>query len=86
MKLDFEQTKKILKESVENADTPLDMYIAFFDKIYEQGYKDGFSVIEDIKAEIEKMPNRNPSYTHTCDVVDREDVLDIIDEHIGGKE
>ena len=41
------------------------------------------SVIDDIKAEIRKMPNRNPSYTHTCDVVDREDVLDIIDKHIG---
>ena len=44
------------------------------------------SVIEDIKAEIRKMPNRNPSYTHTCDVVDREDVLEIIDKHISGKE
>ena len=43
-------------------------------------------VFEDIKAEIRKMPNRNPSYTHTCDVVDREDVLDIIDKHISGKE
>ena len=42
------------------------------------------SVLEDIKAEIEKMPNRNPSYTHTCDVVDREDVLDIIDKYIRG--
>ena len=40
------------------------------------------SFIEGIKGEIRKMPNRNPSYTHTCDVVDREDVLDIIDNHI----
>lgn len=43
-------------------------------------------VLGDIKAEIRKMPNRNPSYSHTCDVVDREDVLDIIDSHINGKE
>ena len=43
------------------------------------------TVLEDIKEEIRKMPNRNPSYSHTCDVVDREDVFDIIDSHISGK-
>lgn len=39
-----------------------------------------------IKAEIEALPNANPSYTHTCDVVDREDVIDIIDKYIEGGE
>ena len=38
-------------------------------------------VLEKIKAEIEALSNANPSYTHTCDVVDREDVLDIIDKY-----
>lgn len=88
MKLDFEQAKKMLKESVENADTPLDMYIAFFDKIYEQGYKDGFSVIEDIKAEVEaKQIKTNPKN----DFIDGYnlaifDALEIIDKHISRKE
>ena len=39
-----------------------------------------------IKAEIEALSNANPSYTHTCDVVDREDVIDIIDKYIEGSE
>ena len=84
MKLDFEQAKKILKESVENADTPLDMYIAFFDKIYEQGYKDGFSVIEDIKAEIRSIQPKwhKNAGKHNC----IDDVIEIIDKHISGKE
>ncbi len=38
-------------------------------------------VLDKIKAEIEALSNANPSYTHTCDVVDREDVLDIIDKY-----
>lgn len=42
------------------------------------------SVIEAIRQEIEKLPNDNPSYWHTCDVVDREDVLEIIDKHMKG--
>lgn len=43
-------------------------------------------VLEKIKEEIEALSNANPSYTHTCDVVDREDVLDIIDKYIEGSE
>ena len=88
MKLDFEQAKKILKESVENADTPFDMYMAFFDKIYEQGYKDGFSVIEDIKAEIENLDYHKAQFI-TADgksCVCTLDVLAILDKHINGKE
>lgn len=44
------------------------------------------SVLDKIKAEIEALSNANPSYTHTCDVVDRDDVLDIIDKYIEGSE
>lgn len=29
---------------------------------------------------IKEMSNANPSYTHTCDVVDRQDLIDSIDE------
>lgn len=39
-----------------------------------------------IKSEIEALSNANPSYTHTCDVVDREDVIDIIDKYIEGSD
>ena len=43
-------------------------------------------VLEKIKEEIGALSNANPSYTHTCDVVDREDVLDIIDKYIEGSD
>ena len=43
------------------------------------------SVLEDIKAEICELPNANPSYWNTCDVVDREVVLDIIDNHMSAE-
>lgn len=43
-------------------------------------------VIEDIKQEIRKLSNANPSYWHTCDVIEREDVLDIIDKYTKGEE
>ena len=38
-------------------------------------------ILDKIRAEIEALPNADPSYPHTCDVVDREDVFDIIDEY-----
>ena len=38
-------------------------------------------ILNKIRADIETMPNANPSYTHTCDVVDREDLLGIIDKY-----
>ena len=41
-------------------------------------------VLKKIREEIEVLSNANPSYTHTCDVVDREDVLDIIDKYRKG--
>ena len=37
-------------------------------------------VLERIKSEIKQLPNANPSYWNKCDVVDREEVIDIIDE------
>ena len=33
-----------------------------------------------LKAKINELSNANPSYWHQCDVVDREDVIDLIDE------
>ena len=39
------------------------------------------NVLDKIKAEVKALSNANPSYTHTCDVVDREDVLEIIDKY-----
>ena len=42
-------------------------------------------VLKKIREEIEVLSNANPSYIHTCDVVDREDVLDIIDKYRKGE-
>ena len=39
-------------------------------------------VLQEIRQEIEQMQNANPSYWNTCDVVDRAELLEIIDEHI----
>ena len=36
---------------------------------------------EKIRAEIEALQNANPSYWHSGDMVDRDDVLDIIDKY-----
>lgn len=41
------------------------------------------AVLDKIEAEIEALPNANPSYWHCGDMVDRERVLDIIDECMG---
>ena len=32
-----------------------------------------------IRKAIEELPNANPSYSHTCDVVERDEVFEIID-------
>lgn len=47
---------------------------------------DAVDAVEGIKAEIKLLPNANPSYWNRCDVVDREEVLELIDEHIRGEE
>lgn len=56
----------------------VDVIDCVFDASYVQSKT---NVLNMIRAEIEALPNINPSYTHTCDVVDREDVLDIIDKY-----
>lgn len=47
---------------------------------------DTVDAVEEIKAEIKLLPNANPSYWNRCDVVDREEVLELIDKHISRKE
>ena len=45
--------------------------------------------LDKIRAEIESLPNANPSYWHSGDMVERVDVLEIIDEYtekVRGKE
>ena len=44
------------------------------------------SVIEDIKAEIRSMPKTYPFVNHLHTYVKDDDVLAIIDKHIGGDE
>lgn len=38
--------------------------------------------IKQAREEIKKLSNANPSYWNSCDVVDREDVLEILDKLI----
>ena len=38
-------------------------------------------VLDKIRAEIEALSNANPSYWHSGDMVDRDDVLEIIDKY-----
>lgn len=38
-------------------------------------------VLDKIRAEIKALSNANPSYWHSGDMVEREDVLDIIDKY-----
>ena len=45
-------------------------------KALEQG-----SVLDKIKAEIEALSNANPSYWHSGDMVDRDEVLEILDKY-----
>lgn len=39
------------------------------------------SVLDKIRAEIESLSNANPSYWHSGDMIDRDDVLEIIDKY-----
>ena len=49
---------------------------------YMRGYEDGKSdVLDKIRAEIKALSNANPSYWHSGDMVEREDVLEIIDKY-----
>lgn len=40
------------------------------------------AILDQIRQEIEALPNANPSYSGYIDVIDREDVLEIIDKYI----
>ena len=47
-----------------------------------KAYSDGANeVLDKIRAEIEALSNANPSYWHGGDMVDRDDVLEIIDSY-----
>lgn len=49
---------------------------------YMHGYKDGKSdVLDKIREEIKALSNSNPSYWHSGDMVERDDVLEIIDKY-----
>lgn len=41
-------------------------------------------VLDKIRAEIKSLQNANPSYWHSGDMVDREEVLEIIDKYREG--
>ena len=42
--------------------------------------------LDKIRAEIKSLSNANPSYWHSGDMVDRDDVLDIIDKYRAERE
>lgn len=42
---------------------------------------DNENVLDKITVEIESLSNANPSYWHSGDMVDREEVLEIIDKY-----
>ncbi len=52
---------------------------------YQQGYDkandEWLDRIDKIRAEIRALPNANPSYWHSGDMVDRDDVLQILDTY-----
>lgn len=50
---------------------------------YEKGRKHGaIEELEKIGAEIMQMKNESKTFWNTCDTVDREELLNIIDKHI----
>lgn len=46
---------------------------------------DNENVLDKITVEIESLSNANPSYWHSGDMVDREEVLEIIDKYTEGE-
>ncbi len=80
--LDFERIKAYCKATGRKFERQI--VNATFMNEMEEWYlnlAEQYPALDKIRAEIEALPNANPSYTHTCDVVDREDVLDIIDKY-----
>ena len=47
----------------------------------DQGHLDGIDVLDKIRAEIESLQNANPSYWHSGDMVERDEVFEIIDKY-----
>ena len=39
--MELEESKKLFKESIDEAKTPIDLFKTIFDKAYEKGYNDG---------------------------------------------
>jgi hypothetical protein len=56
----------------------IDLYSVIKQKYIER------EVLDKIRAEIESLQNANPSYWHSGDMVDREEVLEIIDKYREG--
>lgn len=49
---------------------------------YDRGYEKGKAdVLDKITAEIKALSNANPSYWHSGDMVEREEVFEIIDKY-----
>lgn len=51
-------------------------------RAFLDGVDKGIEELKKIKEEIQEMRNDNPSYYYTCDVIEREKLLDLLDEHI----
>ena len=58
-----------------------EMEQAEIEKAYELGKEDKIKVLDKIRAEIKALSNANPSYWHSGDMVDRDDVIEIIDKY-----
>lgn len=75
-------SRELIAEMIEKAPTikkipikiPVDIDV--FEKLISQE-----PVLDKIRAEVKALPNANPSYSGYIDVVDREDVLEIIDKY-----
>lgn len=62
-------------------------YFAYLDGVADglnESRKDVNSVLDKIRTEIKSLQNANPSYWHSGDMVDRDDVFDIIDKYREG--
>ena len=51
------------------------------EQAYERAKAEYIEKLNGIRAEIKALSNANPSYWHSGDMVDRDDVLDIIDKY-----
>lgn len=76
----FEESNKLTDgyeaEVLSKALAKMCIEIYFFQKLAK------IDMLKKLKEEISKMSNDNPSYVHTCDVIDRDKILDLFDLHI----